>query len=109
MVLAMPAAAWRQRTPLFWAFAFSLAVHAALLMLRIADPQRFERLFGAEPLEVVLVNARSDQARERAQALAQVNLAGGGEAERGRATSPLPPAEALAIGNAPDDARRRAV
>jgi protein TonB len=43
-------------------------------------------------LEVVLVNARSDKAPERAQAMAQVNLAGGGQgAVEARASSPLPP------------------
>jgi protein TonB len=66
-----------------------------------------ERAFRDTPLEVILVNARSGEAPVRAQAIAQVNLAGGGEAERGRATSPLPVAPAIEIGDAADDARRR--
>ncbi|MDP3610308.1 MAG: energy transducer TonB, partial [Rubrivivax sp.] len=37
----------------------------------------------------------------------QANLAGGGEADKGRATSPLPMAPTMQLGDAPDDARRR--
>ncbi|MCU0968220.1 MAG: TonB family protein [Rubrivivax sp.] len=98
--------AW-QPTALHWALLFSAAVHGALLTIRFVDPAAFERLFGDMPLEVVLVNARSDEAPTAAQAIAQANLAGGGEAERGRATSPLPVAPTLEIGDAPDEARRR--
>lgn len=76
----------------------SLAVHAALLTLRIVDPEGFNRIFQDTPLEVVLVNTRSNEAPSKAQALAQANLAGGGEADKGRATSPLPPAKLLEVG-----------
>jgi protein TonB len=69
----------------------SIAVHAALLGLRFADPQTFNRVFQDTPLEVILVNARSNERPEKAQAIAQANLAGGGDVEKGRATSPLPP------------------
>ncbi len=85
----------------------SLAVHAALLTLRIVDPQRFDRIFQDTPLEVVLVNARSKERVDKPQALANASLAGGGEAERGRATSPLPPSPALQPGDAADEAQRR--
>jgi protein TonB len=71
----------------------SLLVHGLLLSLRIADPDRFDRLFQTSPLEVILVNtrAKSDETTP-AQALAQTRLAGGGDAEQGRASSPLPSA-----------------
>jgi protein TonB len=105
-ILAGLRQAW-QPTALHWALLFSAAVHGALLTIRFVDPAAFERLFGDMPLEVVLVNARSDEAPTAAQAIAQANLAGGGEAERGRATSPLPVAPTLEIGDAPDEARRR--
>jgi periplasmic protein TonB len=49
-------------------------------------------VFQDTPLEVILVNAKTSEAPTKAQAIAQANMAGGGEAERGRATSPLPPA-----------------
>lgn len=98
---------WRRLSTLQGALIVSLAVHVALLALRIVDPQRFDRIFQDTPLEVVLVNARSNERVEKAQALAQASLAGGGEAARGRATSPLPPSPATQAGDAMEDARRR--
>ena len=73
------------------ALAISVAVHAVLLTVRFVDPERFNRIFEDTPLEVILVNSRSSQAPDKAQAIAQATLAGGGEADRGRATSPLLP------------------
>jgi protein TonB len=98
---------WRDLTTLHWALLASAAVHGALLTVRFVDPEGFNRAFRDTPLEVILVNARSSEPPVQAQAIAQVNLAGGGEAERGRATSPLPVAATVAIGDAADDARRR--
>ena len=74
------------------ALGVSILVHAALLSLRFADPETFDRLFQETPLEVILVNARSQEQPLKAQAIAQANMLGGGDAERGRASSPLPPA-----------------
>jgi protein TonB len=85
----------------------SFAVHAALLTVRIVDPEGFNRVFQDTPLEVVLVNARSNEKPDKAQAIAQASLAGGGEAEKGRATSPLPPSALMQIGDAADDAQRK--
>jgi protein TonB len=80
------------RHTLAWALGFSLLVHAALIAWRFADPESFQRVFEDSTLEVVLVNARSDAPPERAQAIAQVHLAGGGSAPgQPRASSPLPP------------------
>lgn len=89
------------------ALGFSLAVHAALLFVRVVNPEGFNRVFQDTPLEVILVNARSNQAPAEAQAIAQANLAGGGDVDRGRATSPLPPSPAMTLGNADEDARRQ--
>lgn len=98
---------WRDLSALQWALLVSLGAHAALLTVHFVDPQAIDRALRDTPLEVVLVNARSDEAPTKAQAIAQANLAGGGEAERGRATSPLPPAPTAQIGDAPDEAHRR--
>ena len=98
---------WRELSTLHWALLASFAVHGALLGWRFADPERFERAFRDTPLEVILVNARSSEAPTQAQAIAQANLAGGGEADRGRATSPLPMSATVAIGESADEARRR--
>jgi protein TonB len=92
---------------LHWALLVSLVVHGGLLTLRLVDPERFNRVFRDTPLEVILVNARSNEAPTKAQAIAQANLAGGGNVERGRAQSPLPAQATAEIGDAPEEARRR--
>ena len=94
-------------TTLHWALLVSVGLHAALLTVRFIDPESFNRVFEDTPLEVILVNARSDEKPQRAQAIAQASLAGGGEAAQGRATSPLPVAAQLEVGDAPADAHRR--
>ncbi len=66
---------------LLWALGISLVLHVALLTLRFAAPQTFNRIFQDTPLEVVLVNARSNERPQDAQALAQVSLAGGGQCD----------------------------
>ena len=94
-------------TTLHWALLVSVGVHGALLTLRIVDPVSFNRVFQDTPLEVILVNARTDDKPQRAQAIAQASLAGGGDADKGRATSPLPVAPQLEVGDAPADTHRR--
>lgn len=90
------------------ALGVSLAVHAALFTVRFVAPQTFNRVFQDTPLEVILVNARSGEAPEKAQALAQAALAGGGEASAGRATSPLPYSALTAAGDDVEDAQQQA-
>ena len=85
----------------------SVGAHAVLLTARFVDPEGFNRFFEDTPLEVILVNARSNQVPEQAQAVAQASLAGGGEADRGRATSPLLPSERTTLGDAEDDSQRQ--
>ncbi len=97
----------RKLSPLQLALIVSIGVHGALLAVRIVDPERFNRIFQDTPLEVVLVNTRSGVAPEKAQAIAQANLAGGGEAQSGRATSPLPPSAVVEIGDSSENARKR--
>lgn len=89
------------------ALGISLAVHAVLLTVRLVDPEGFNRFFEDTPLEVILVNARSNEAPTKAQAIAQANLAGGGEMAMGRATSPLPSAALTELGDAAEDARKQ--
>ncbi|MFO1273507.1 MAG: energy transducer TonB [Rubrivivax sp.] len=98
---------WRKWGTLQWALLVSLGVHAAALTVHVVGPDRLSRMFQDAPLEVILVNARTDEAPTRAQAIAQAALAGGGDAAKGRATSPLPPAAELEVGDAPADAHRR--
>ena len=74
------------------ALGISLSVHAALLTLRLADPEAFNRVFQDTPLEVILVNTRTNERPDQARAIAQASMAGGGDHDRGRASSPLPSA-----------------
>ncbi len=97
----------RRLSSLQFALLVSVTAHAALLTVRFVNPEGFNRVFQDTPLEVVLVNSRSAEAPVKAQAVAQANLAGGGDAERGRATSPLPPAATIEPGNASEEARRQ--
>ncbi|MET0517425.1 MAG: energy transducer TonB [Burkholderiaceae bacterium] len=90
----------RRFSTLTIALLVSLGAHAALLTLRIVDPERFNRIFEDTPLEVVLVNTRGNEAPVKAQALAQASLSGGGELEGARATSPLAPSKLLENGDA---------
>ena len=85
----------------------SVAVHAALLTVRFVDPEAFNRVFQDTPLEVILVNSRSGEKPDKAQAIAQASLAGGGEAAKGRAMSPLPPSAILELGDSTEEARRQ--
>lgn len=87
----------------------SIAVHAALLTVRFIDPEGFNRIFQDTPLEVILVNAKSLEKTDpaKASAIAQHTLAGGGDAEKGRATTPLPPSALTEVGDASEDARRQ--
>ena len=86
----------------------SIAVHAALLTVRFVDPERFNRVFEDTPLEVILVNTRThEKADKSARAIAQTSLAGGGDAQRGHATSPLPPSAFTEIGDAAEDAQQK--
>ncbi|MES2184638.1 MAG: TonB family protein [Pseudomonadota bacterium] len=94
-------------SPLQIALGVSLALHVALLALRFAAPETFNRVFEDTPLEVVLVNARSNETPEKAQAIAQASLAGGGEAASGRATSPLPYSALTSNGASSEDSRRQ--
>ena len=90
------------------ALGLSVAVHAGLLTIRWVDPQAIARVFRDTPLEVILVNAQGQITPDKPQAIAQARLAGGGETEAGRTTSPLPSALRNQQGDTlEEDAQRR--
>ena len=99
----------RSLSTLQLALGVSVLLHVVLLSVRFIDPQGFNRVFEDTPLEVILVNARSNERpdEDKAQAIAQFALAGGGEAAQGRATSPLPYSALNAIGNDFEEAQRK--
>jgi protein TonB len=99
----------RSFTTLQLALGASIAVHAALLTVRFVDPERFNRVFQDTPLEVILVNARTSEKPDKAQAIAQASMAGGGEADNGRATTPLPPSVTVELGDTLEDQSQSSV
>ena len=100
---------FKSLSTLQWALGLSFLLHAVVLTVRFVDPEGFQRVFQDTTLDVVLVNAKSDEAPEKPQAIAQANLAGGGEAEGRRiATTPLPPSLQESAGDAPvQESQRR--
>ncbi|HUR87635.1 MAG TPA: TonB family protein [Ramlibacter sp.] len=98
----------RQFSTLQIALGISLAVHGALLTFRFVDPEGFNRVFEDTPLEVILVNANLNDKPDKAHAIAQASLAGGGDAAKGRATSPLPPSALTEFGDSAEDMQRQA-
>jgi periplasmic protein TonB len=98
---------FRDMSTLSLALTISLVVHAGLLTVRFVDPERFNRVFQDTPLEVVLVNAKSNEKPDVAKAIAQASLAGGGDVEAGRATTPLPLSSLTTLGDANEDMQRK--
>lgn len=68
----------------------SVLFHAVVLLVHFAQPKAAEPAAVDQSLEIILVNAKHERRPLNAQALAQVNLEGGGANDEGRAKSPLP-------------------
>jgi periplasmic protein TonB len=79
-----------QLSPLTIALSVSVLFHGALLAVRFAAPDAFVLKPVDAGLEVILVNAKHKKPPLKADALAQANLDGGGQADTGRSRSPLP-------------------
>ena len=79
-----------QPTGLTIAVTVSIAMHLVLLAVRFAMPHASLFKPDQSPLEVILVNARTQDKAVKPDAIAQHDLNGGGENETGRATSFLP-------------------
>jgi len=71
------------------------------------DPEAFNRVFEDTPLEVILVNAHTLEKPDKAHAIAQANMAGGGDLDKGRATSPLPPSPMSTEGESSEQDQQR--
>ncbi|MGH8766348.1 MAG: energy transducer TonB [Burkholderiales bacterium] len=81
----------RQSRLLALSVGVSIFIHAVLLTLHFRFPDSLDWKAESQPLEVMLVNSKSREKPDRAKALAQANLDGGGNtAERRHASSPLP-------------------
>lgn len=97
-----------QLTLLHKTLVISIGIHAGLLGFRFVDPEGFDRTFRDTPLEVILVNAGSDQAPDKAVALAQENLSGGGESDKKNqwSSSPFKPSDENETGDALEQTAR---
>jgi protein TonB len=91
---------------LVMALTVSIGLHMTVLAVRFVDPEFLRVKTTDPPLEIILVNARSDTRPLKPEALAQANLDGGGTHETGRRSSPLPDTQRVTDGDALDSARR---
>ena len=90
-----PRAYWsgldRQSRVLAASIGVSVVLHGVLLTIHFRFPDAIRWKSDAQALEVVLVNAKTKERPDRARALAQANLDGGGNTDAAhRATSALP-------------------
>ncbi|GAB2850285.1 TonB family protein [Pseudoduganella ginsengisoli] len=98
---------FQQNRLLYLATGISLLVHAMLLAVHFVSPKNF-KVEPADPgLEVILVNAKHAKAPLKADALAQANLDGGGNADTGRSKSPLPDMRKTEMGDSVKATKRR--
>ena len=90
------------------AVGISILLHGALLSMHFKLPDSLRWKSAEQPLEVVLVNAKTREKPSRAEALAQANLDRGGNVDqRRRAKTPLPVTEPRVPGKDLADAKRR--
>ena len=88
---------------------FSLLLHAVLLCIQFKFPDALRWQSSAQPLEVVLVNAKTRDKPVKADVLAQADLDRGGNVDEDRrAKTPLPVVEPRRPGRDLADAQRRA-
>jgi protein TonB len=90
------------------ALGVSLALHAVVLAVHFKFPEAIRWKAESQPLEVVLVNAKTKERPAKAEVLAQANLDRGGNVDDARrATTPLPVTEPRNPGRDLADAQRR--
>jgi protein TonB len=97
----------RQNRFLNIAIALSLLAHGALLALHFGAPHVLLPEPADPGLEVILVNAKHASKPQKAEALAQANMDGGGNADAGRAKSPLPDMRQVQDGDSFQATKRR--
>jgi protein TonB len=90
------------------ALGLSILLHASMLSVHFKFPDSLHWKAVSQPLEVVLVNAKTREKPAKADVLAQANLDRGGHVdERRRAKTPLPVTEPRRPGKDLADAQRR--
>lgn len=97
----------RQARLLSWCVGLSVLLHAILLSIHFKFPETL-KFSSSQPLEVILVNAKTKQKPAKTRALAQANLDGGGNTDQERrAKTPMPVTKAAEQGNDLAQAQRR--
>jgi periplasmic protein TonB len=97
----------RQARVLTWCVGISIALHAMLLSIHFKFPEAL-KFSSSQPLEVILVNAKTKEKPTKARALAQANLDGGGNTDlERRAKTPAPVTKATEPGKDLAKAQRR--
>jgi len=91
---------------LVMALTVSIGLHITILAIRFVNPELLRVRSSDPPLDIILVNAKSETRPGKPEALAQANLDGGGTAEQGRRTSPLPNSFEVRDGDALEEARK---
>jgi len=91
---------------LVMALTVSIGLHITILAIRFVDPELLRVRSSDPPLDIILVNAKSETKPGKPEALAQANLDGGGAHERGRRTSPLPNSFEMRDGDSLEEARK---
>ena len=90
------------------AIGLSIALHAVAMAVHFKIPDAMRWKSESQPLEVVLVNARTKDRPSKADVLAQANLDRGGNVdENRRAKTPLPVTQPRHPGKDLADAQRR--
>src|SRR6185369_15760268 len=80
----------RQSRLLSWCVGLSILLHGILLSIHFKFPEAL-KFSSPQPLEVILVNAKTKQKPAKARSLAQSNLDGGGNTDQDRrAKTPMP-------------------
>lgn len=109
MVIAEDPHGWRALLAdrvLVMALTVSIGLHMTVLAIRFVDPELLRVRPSDPPLDIILVNAKSETRPGKPEALAQANLDGGGANERGRRTSPLPNSFEVRDGDSLEEARK---
>ena len=95
------------RDPLTVGVFASLLLHALLLALKFAPPVPVRFAPTDSQIEIVLLNAQTEARPVKPEVLAQVDMEGGGDHDKGRAKSPLPADVRMADGLDLREQRRR--
>ncbi|TFW17846.1 TonB C-terminal domain-containing protein [Duganella callida] len=98
---------FKENRLLYLALGISLVAHGVLLAVRFVAPAPAPLKPTDPGLEVILVNAKHHRAPLKADAVAQVNLDGGGAADAGRSKSPMPDMRKTEMGDSVKASKRR--